>query len=208
MPHRSTFTEHSSSGDADPIARVGKRKTQTSRTAYLLGMSRIECRYFQAACLLAATAGVAAIGCTPTRGPTADSFRDTGTEAWRPSAVAIRIHPATQYRMLNETPVLEVRIELTDTMGDPIKASASYRFDLALEGVSDIDSRFYQWDERVMTEADHRERYDAVTRSYVFPLTLGNFDAAEHPTRLSARVELANGEVLEASAPVVAADRR
>ncbi|MEM1208572.1 MAG: hypothetical protein AAGI54_04830 [Planctomycetota bacterium] len=122
----------------------------------------------------------------------------------------MRVHPATQYRMLDDAPVLEVRIELNDTMGDPIKASARYRFELVRDDIdlNETDALFYRWDEVVQTEADQVERYDPVTRSYVFPLTLENFAPADHTTRLRARADLPGGRTLEASAPLISRDRR
>jgi len=130
--------------------------------------------------------------------------------AWQPRAVGVRIHPATRYRLHLDRPVLEARVDLTDAMGDPIKASAQYVFELSvsMNTPGNDPTTLYRWDQSVLTEADHRERYDSVTRSYVFPLTLENFDIAAHSTRLRVVATLADGRVLNASAPVVVVDPR
>ncbi|MEM9251002.1 MAG: hypothetical protein AAGB29_01515 [Planctomycetota bacterium] len=137
------------------------------------------------------------------------SIEDTSQNkpsVWQPVATSMRVHPATQYRTLDNSPVLEVRVEMTDSLGDPIKVSAIYRFELSGDGINDEDTQYYAWDERVLTKTDHLKRYDAVTRCYVFPLALDDFDAANQPTRLWAQAQLIDGRKLEAMAQVVPRD--
>jgi hypothetical protein len=130
-------------------------------------------------------------------------------EAWVPRVESIRIHPATRYRWHAGRPVLEARVELRDAMEDPMKASALYAFELGLAMSEAAGARetLYRWDQRVVTEQDHGERYDAVTRSYVFPLTLESFEAARRATRLTAVVDLPDGRRLRATSPVVVEER-
>ncbi|MEO0963656.1 MAG: hypothetical protein AAFY08_00935 [Planctomycetota bacterium] len=160
--------------------------------------------------LCAAALGVGGVACNSNEITGPAIGRAAATDAWRPVPVSLRIHPATQYRLLDGEPVLEVRVELFDDMGDPIKASGSYQFELTRDGVGldDAEAMFYRWDEIVRSESDQLERYDAVTRSYVFPLTLDSFAPAEHATRLRARADLPGGRTLEASAPLISRDRR
>ncbi|MEO0587776.1 MAG: hypothetical protein AAF078_09065 [Planctomycetota bacterium] len=151
-----------------------------------------------------AIAGVGLIGCeTPPDDPSIQMA--DGTVAWQPQVTTVRIHPATRYRMRDGQAVLEARVELDDQMGDPMKASAGFAFELSTAGDTpgSAPETLYRWDERVATLDEQSARYDAVTRAYVFPLTLNNFDAALRSTRLRVAVTLPDGRTLLDAAPLV-----
>ncbi len=149
---------------------------------------------FQAAVVIL---GAALAGCEfKGRQPLPDSAPMAG--AWVPQATTMRVYPATRFTHHNDEPVLEARVELFDDMGDSVKGSGSYRFELRdANGTGDERQRLYTWDVDVLTLKDHQEHYDPITRSYVFPLRLDDAAVAQRQTVLRVVFTRAEGKRLE-----------
>ena len=89
--------------------------------------------------------------------------------AWVPGAAGIGIHPATRITRLATGSAIDVRVRMTDALGDYTKASGAWLFEL--RSASDlVDS----WREPVVSFEQHKAHFDAATRSYRFLLPLKN----------------------------------
>jgi len=164
------------------------------------------------ALLLAASAST---GCTWKGGPDASGPstradagpREDSSDVWRPRPTTLRIFPSSRFVTAeSETgahPVLEARVELTDAMGDAIKAPGRFRLDV--HGASPsrdpiAGPRLYTWDVPVRTLAQQRTHYDSVTGSYLFRLKLYEPQTARRGAGLRVVFTPADGSRLEASA--------
>jgi len=104
------------------------------------------------------------------RKPTGDS-----STAWRIKAATMRVYPSTRFVRIEDQLVLEARIEFLDELGDSIKASGSFVFEVFdAERVADaVDAeRLYSWKVAMLTREANVEFYDAVTRAYLFRLSV------------------------------------
>ena len=103
-----------------------------------------------------------------------------GEEGWRPEAVAMRVYPGARFVAGDGRALLELRVELTDTMGDSAKASGLYRFELFESATGQaLGARDTVWELPIVAMEDHEAHYDPVTRTYAFRLAM---DEAEPPT--------------------------
>lgn len=90
-------------------------------------------------------------------------------------AVVMRVFPGGGLREREGQPRLEMRIELQDAMGDAVKTSGEYQIQLFSHfrlGETVGGLSLGQWNIPVLSLADHRERYDPITRTYQFLLNL------------------------------------
>ncbi len=97
------------------------------------------------------------------------------SEGWRAEPVVMRIFPSGGLREQNGQWQLDVRLELLDAMGDAVKASGQYRFELISNfrlGEAAGGNNLAVWDVPVMQLEQHRKRYDPITRTYEFMLNL------------------------------------
>jgi hypothetical protein len=144
--------------------------------------------------------GVVSIGCQwkgekRDRGASSDSETDRtaatqpdlpGTDAWRPAPVSMRVYPSSRFVQEGALTVLEARIELLDEMGDTIKGSGRFHFELAESataetpgsgtpgsGVAGVPGqRLYAWDVPLTTLEEQRQYWDPITRTYQFRLKM------------------------------------
>lgn len=120
---------------------------------------------------------------------------------WRPRPVGARVYPSTRFVREGRDALLEARVELTDEMGDAVKAAGELRLDLFASDDSgtSLGRRLYSWQVELLTLDDQQTYWDAITRTYLLRLRLDNREAARRPTVL--RVSFApagGGERLEA----------
>jgi len=92
-------------------------------------------------------------------------------EAWAPGAVAIGIHPATRITRKAEGRVVDVRVRMTDALGDYTKVSGQWLFELRGAANSGADL-VASWREQVVSFEQHKAHFDAATRAYRFQLPL------------------------------------
>ncbi|MEX0886046.1 MAG: hypothetical protein WD009_06365 [Phycisphaeraceae bacterium] len=107
-------------------------------------------------------------------------FGEAGQAGWRPEAEAMRILPGPRFVDEPARALLEVRVELADAMGDSVKASGVYRFELFDAAASEqtVGARDTVWEIDVVRLEEHEAHYDPVTRAYAFRLAL---EAEEAP---------------------------
>ncbi len=166
-------------------------------------------RFFQLGFVCTAMAWVWLAGGCVKGGVEAVPTMDDAASRWRPMPRSMRIYPSTQFVRENDVPLLEVRIELRDEMGDSIKSSGSVRCELfASSGRGDgtLGRRLYGWDVELRDLADQRAFYDPIIRGYLFRLKLDNIAPAQQATtlrvtltptegaRLTDEVEIVGGE--------------
>ena len=168
--------------------------------------------------MLSATLCLINIGCAAPKGSEVDpdtrrASASQGTDSvkmptWFPHAVELRVHPASRYVWEDldkdngqKELVLEVRVELIDQFGEPIKDVGRFAVDLRLVDENDqmirdtkgdpigYDFSFEEFD--VRTEASQRERWDPIARAYILPLKIDPRDAdfAKQRTVLWVRFE-------------------
>lgn len=107
-----------------------------------------------------------------------------GEQGWRPEPESMRIYPGARFVQEQGRALLELRVELSDAMGDSVKASGLYRFEMLESATGQaLGARDTVWELPIQALEAHEAHYDPVTRTYVFRLAL---DAAEPPgsTRL------------------------
>lgn len=111
--------------------------------------------------------------------------RFNDSETWVARPVAARIHPSTRFVTTAGKLELDVRVELVDAFGDPIKYSADYRFEVWTGGLAGTaQSRAINITKQVKTYNEHQEHYDSVTRSYTWRLPISNEESALTRPRL------------------------
>ncbi|QQE13580.1 hypothetical protein JD969_09015 [Planctomycetota bacterium] len=104
------------------------------------------------------------------------------SKAWQPKPIALRIYPSTRFVVKDKTQILEARVELFDEMGDSIKGSGIYAFEL-LEAVGPTSggagSKLYAWNIDLTTLQAQEKYYDPIARSYFFPLEMHESKVAQ-----------------------------
>ncbi len=107
--------------------------------------------------------------------------------AWVAEPVGVRVYPSTRFISVEGEPTLEAWIELYDEMGDPVKASGTFRLDLYRSDHPDRpdpEERLAGWVVEVFSLEDQQRYYDPITQAYLFRLKLDSEDAARIPTVL------------------------
>lgn len=126
---------------------------------------------------------------------------------WEPSVARLRIYPPSGLVRDGQTTLLEARIELLDDMGDSLKASGHYHFDLASpsrSGVVGTGDRLYSWDIAVLTRKQQTQFYDPITRAYLFRLKLDQPVDKQMATVLRLTLTKTDGQQLTVEAPLAA----
>ena len=146
--------------------------------------------------LLTSLAVLGTPGCAFKGGDDTQGERPNGVgDAWRPAVVAMRVYPTTRFIMREGRALLEARVELFDEMGDPLKASGVYSFELVEDGgpLGDVTT-LYQWSDVTVTSlADQQTFYDPISRGYRFLLRLDDLELAERGVRLIVTVTTPDG---------------
>ncbi len=134
------------------------------------------------------------------RVPAAPSAGD-GPEprAWHPRPVSLRVYPSTRIVMQDDEPLLEARLELTDEMGDPLKAPGDFRLELYSP---DGSRQLYTWRVQALSLQQQRAFYDPITRAYLMRLKLDADALTEGSPRLRVAFITAEGERLQSEAVV------
>ena len=136
--------------------------------------------------------------------PTTDHLAPPGfDQVWRSRPQHMRVYPSTRFVQDGSGSVLEARIELTDEMGDPVKGTGRFRLELfthSQAGHTGMGRRLYSWDVSVLTLADQRLHYDAITRAYLFRLRLDETQTAASHTVLQVTLMASEGWRLESQA--------
>ena len=123
--------------------------------------------------------------------------------AWQPEPVSMRVYPSTRFVAGGTEPYLLVRIELTDEMGDSIKAAGKMHLELRRTtgaAAAVARDRLYAWDVPLHTLEDQQRHYDRVTRTYQFRLRLDEPITSQRDTSLFVVLSPTDGRRLEASA--------
>ena len=129
--------------------------------------------------------------------------RGFAQEVWHSRPQHMRVYPSTRFVLDGSESVLEARIELTDEMGDPVKGTGRFRLELfthSQAGHTGMGRRLYSWDVSVLTLADQRLHYDAITRAYLFRLRLDETQTAASHTVLQVTLMASEGWRLESQA--------
>ena len=97
-------------------------------------------------------------------------------ELFGPKSVVV--DPFTKFAALDPSGAakgLEVRVRLKDKFDDPVKALGSFRVQLYVYVPRSLETKgaeFGNWLINILSEQDVRKYYDAIDRSYRFPLKL------------------------------------
>ena len=94
---------------------------------------------------------LASAGCRTKGGEPADAAAEVAV--WRPRPVSIRVYPSTRLVVQDGEAILEARVELSDEMGDPIKAPGEFRLELYSD---ETKQQLYAWRVRVLTLDEQR----------------------------------------------------
>ncbi len=127
------------------------------------------------------------------------------TGAWQPQPVVMRVFPGGGLRQQNGQWQLEVRLELLDAMGDAVKASGEYRFELLSRfrlGEAAGGDRLAEWEVAVLSLEQHRKRYDPITRTYEFTLNLEAVPPVDEPMLMTVIFAPVQGNRLSGRAKV------
>jgi len=133
---------------------------------------------------------------------------DTATQpvaadAWWPKPVAVEVFPSTRFVRENGDIILEARVQLTDELGDSIKAPSAFYIDLFAGPVGEAaPRRLYSWQVNVWTLEDQIEFFDPVTRAYLFRLRVADISQVRDTAQLSIVVLPEGGERLNATARI------
>lgn len=160
-----------------PMARkIHKHARSAARLAPMLAASM----------LLAVmhAAGCESKGTVPSDGPTPVPQAADKSNRWQPTPVAVRVYPSTRFVREADMVLLELRLELLDEMGDPVKASGLVQVALATgNGQASVNSQvLFRWDIDLSTIEDQKQFYDGVTRTYLFRLRVQRQEVASRPT--------------------------
>lgn len=126
---------------------------------------------------------------------------------WEPRVVRLRVYPSSGLVQDGQTTLLETRIELLDDMGDSLKASGHYHFDLTTalkSGVVGSGDRLYSWDVAVLTRKQQIQFYDPITRAYLFRLKLDEPVDPQLATVLRLTLTKSDGQQLTIETPLAA----
>jgi len=127
----------------------------------------------------------------------------TMADAWWPRPVSVQVFPSTRFVREGQAIILEARVQLTDELGDSIKAPATYYFDLnAGPAGQSAPRRLFSWQINVTSLEDQVEFFDPVTRSYLFRLRVTDISQVRDAAQLSVVAVPDGGDRLGASAPV------
>lgn len=94
---------------------------------------------------------------------------------WRVEPLTLRVHPTTRIDADHRPALLNVRIEMFDAMGDPVKGAGRFDFTLLDAGRSDhrtTPQRVAIWRANVLDLDAQRRYHESVSRTYLFPLAL------------------------------------
>lgn len=102
---------------------------------------------------------------------------------WFPSAVDVRVHPASRYVKERGELRLEARIELLDEFKEPIKDVGVLVVELRLldrNGKLVFDEagrqRGFRWSFDLAAKENQQKLWDPIARAYVLPLKIGDGD--------------------------------
>jgi hypothetical protein len=128
--------------------------------------------------------------------------------AWPFVPVVMRVHPFTAFSLdaASGPPVLEVRIELLDRVGDVTKGVGDFRFELyglhEKASQQGEEERLFQWDASMNTVDENQQHYDPITRTYGFRLKLAAAPPGGQKLKLLVQLTDAGGRRIVASAPL------
>ena len=125
-------------------------------------------------------------------------------QAWQPRPTTMRVFPSSRFVSLDGQPVLEARVEITDEMGDAVKAAGTYRFDIygrGPTGALDLTGpKLYAWAVPILTLDDQQSHFDRVTGAYLFRLKLYDEATAQRGAVLRVVLMPVEGDRLESVA--------
>jgi len=125
------------------------------------------------------------------------------SDAWWPRPVAVQVFPSTRFVREGQDIILEARVQLTDELGDSIKAPCEFYFDLFAGPVGEsAPRRLYSWQINVWTIEDQVEFFDPVTRAYLFRLRVTDISQVRDVAQLSVVVLPEGGERLNTTARI------
>lgn len=94
--------------------------------------------------------------------------------AWQIKATKVRVYPSTRFVRIDDDLLLEARVEFLDEVGDSIKASGTFVFEVfdAERVIDAVDAkRLYSWKVPMLTKKENADFYDPVTRAYMLRLS-------------------------------------
>lgn len=125
---------------------------------------------------------------------------DPPVQAWQIIPVRMRVYPSSGFKRERRRPILEVRVELFDDVGDSVKGVGVWRFELyaRTRGRHSSGPLLYTWDVPMMTIEQNRRFYDPITRTFEFRLKLDDESTARQATVLHVIFTGPDGKILEA----------
>ena len=144
-------------------------------------------------------ASMAAGGCALKSGADARGSGYYEGEAWEPKPTALRIYPSTRFTTRENEEVLDARVELFDQMGDSVKGSGHFTFELVEDaGAAGRGTQLYVWDAEVYTLEAQRKFYDPISQGYLFRLKMDDNEIAKRGAILRVTFLPIDGERLDA----------
>jgi hypothetical protein len=117
---------------------------------------------------LALTLAATLPGCWPDPSDKPPVLVGTGMDMFGP--VELRVHPLTRVTTDNAAdgkPLVEIRLEFKDQMGDTTKGVGALAFTLRQAGAL-TSTVLDRWEERIDTPRENKAHWDAITRTYLF----------------------------------------
>lgn len=106
---------------------------------------------------------------------------------WDIRPARMRVYPTTRFVREASQGLLEARIELLDELDDPVKGVGEFHIELlSLNARGETGDRLYLWTVPMHTQAQNKEYWDAVSRTYLFRLKID--DAGMATDRMGLRV--------------------
>lgn len=101
----------------------------------------------------------------------------------------MRLYPTTRFTLPTTPCELDLRVELLDELGDPIKATGDWRIELhphasAAPGIS-AGLPLASWDIPMRTREQNHQLYDRITRSYQLRLKINHVAPDQQPMWLT-----------------------
>lgn len=127
---------------------------------------------------------------------------------WNFRAAQIRVYPSSRFKLREGAAVLDLRLELTDDMGDAVKAVGQAQVELYQGGEPNrpsLDRKLYVWQIPLRTLTHQRMHWDSITRAYVFQLVLDEIPQRSRYATVVVNLTLEDGRRLN-TRQVIAVD--
>lgn len=116
--------------------------------------------------------------------PAEDSPPTPTDSHWTIRPAQMRFYPTTRFTLPHAPCELDLRVELLDELGDPIKAVGDWRIEL-YDSLNAAGVALSSWEIPMRTREQNLQHYDRITRSYHLRLKVDRMAGDQQPMWLS-----------------------